>query len=92
MKRKLTEKSRFWLATFMILSGIVLVYIGFFVPPVGEISNSVLGFFGEILAASGAILGIDLAVDRKITRRFKEEEENKWQEKIETEENDFDEN
>lgn len=73
--KKLSEKNRFWLATGMIVSGIVLVYIGFFTPPVGEISNSVLGFFGEIMAGAGAIMGIDLAVDRKISKRLKENKE-----------------
>ena len=67
---KLSDKKRFWLAVFLMLSGVVLVYIAFFVPPVGEIHGSVLGFFGEVETAAGAILGIDLAVDRKIDKRL----------------------
>lgn len=73
---KISDKNRFWLACSMIVSGIVLVYIAFFTPPVGEVHGSILGFFGEIITASGAILGIDLAVDRKISKRFKDDNKN----------------
>ena len=74
MLKKLSEKTRFMLATGMIVSGIVLVYIAFFTPPVGEVHGSILGFFGEIITASGAILGIDIAVDKKINKRLKNDE------------------
>lgn len=74
MLKRLSEKSRFILATGMIVSGIVLVYIAFFTPPVGEVHGSILGFFGEIITASGAILGIDIAVDKKINKRLKNDE------------------
>ena len=74
MLKKLSEKSRFVLATGMIISGIVLVYIAFFTPPVGEVHGSILGFFGEIITASGAILGIDIAVDKKINKRLNNDE------------------
>lgn len=74
MLKRLSEKSRFMLATGMIISGIVLVYIAFFTPPVGEIHGSILGFFGEIETMAGAILGIDLAVDKKINKRLKNDE------------------
>lgn len=74
MLKKLSEKSRFILATGMIVSGIVLVYIAFFTPPVGEVHGSILGFFGEIITASGAILGIDIAVDKKINKRLNNDE------------------
>lgn len=67
---KLSDKKRFWLAVFLMASGVALVYIAFFIPPMGEIHGSVLGFFGEIITAAGAILGIDLAVDKKIDKRL----------------------
>lgn len=72
---KLSDKKRFWLAVFLIVSGVALVYIAFFVPPVGEIHGSVLGFFGEVETAAGAILGIDLAIDKKIDKRLKNEQD-----------------
>lgn len=74
MLKKLSDKSRLVLATGMIVSGIVLVYIAFFTPPVGEIHGSILGFFGEIETMAGAILGIDLAIDKKINKRLNNDE------------------
>jgi len=41
------------------LAGVVLIFIGLFIQPVGEIHYSVLVAFGEILTFSGSLLGID---------------------------------
>lgn len=46
-------------AIFLILVGCVLLITGFLVPPQGQIHNSVLIAFGEILTFSGALFGID---------------------------------
>ncbi len=46
-------------ALFLIAFGCVLLITGFVVPPPGEIHNSVLVAFGEILTFSGALFGID---------------------------------
>lgn len=52
--------------TIQLLSAIVLIFIGcglliagFVMPPPGEIHNSVLIAFGEILTFAGALFGID---------------------------------
>lgn len=71
---KISERKRFWLAVFLLISGIVLVYIAFFTPPVGQVHGSVLGFFGEAATLSGALLGIDLVIDQKIDKRMKKNE------------------
>lgn len=46
-------------AIVLIVVGCVLLIMGFIVPPPGEIHNSVLIAFGEILTFAGALFGID---------------------------------
>lgn len=46
-------------AVFLILIGCSLLIAGFVIPPHGEIHNSVLIAFGEILTFAGALFGID---------------------------------
>ena len=53
-------------ATLQLISAIVLIIVGcglliagFLMPPPGEIHNSVLIAFGEILTFAGALFGID---------------------------------
>ena len=46
-------------AVAMLSLGSVLLIIGFCIPPPGEINNSVLVAFGEILTFSGTLLGIE---------------------------------
>lgn len=74
---KLSDKKRFWLAVFLLVSGVALVFFGFFTPPVGEVHGSVLGFFGEVSCIAGALMGIDLAIDNKIDKRLNKKEEQK---------------
>ena len=49
----------------MLASGVGLSVAGFCVPPVGEISSSVLWFFSQCLIYAGAALGIDVMIDNK---------------------------
>lgn len=64
-----TEKGRnHWQtgsAIAMLTVGTLLSVAGFCVPPVGEISESVLWFFGQCLLYAGSILGVGAYVDRK---------------------------
>lgn len=53
-------------AVAMLAAGVVLAYLGFWVPPIGEISNSVLLFVSQTLIYAGAALGIDVVIDHKI--------------------------
>lgn len=55
--KKLTLQ--FVFAWLLVVIGVVLIFLGFFAEPTGEIHPSVLTSFGEILTFSGAILGID---------------------------------
>lgn len=47
------------MAVLLVLSGIVLIFSGFWVAPEGEIHNSVLVAFGEIATFAGALFGVD---------------------------------
>ena len=47
------------LATSLCAFGGILLIAGFICPPLGEIHNSVLIAFGEILTFSGSLIGID---------------------------------
>lgn len=48
------------LAFLLVISGMAMVMIALFLPPVGEIHPSVITVFGMVLVAAGAFLGIDL--------------------------------
>ena len=67
---KMSEKSRFWLGVLLVIVGVVLTFIGFFTPPVGEIHGSVLGAVGEFLALGGALVGADAYVELKVRKMF----------------------
>ena len=62
------------LAVFLAVSGIILIFLGFFVDPTGEISASVLSGVGEIFTFSGSVMGIDYHYRTKIYLRNKESE------------------
>lgn len=47
------------IAVLLSVAGIVLIFSGFWVPPQGEINNSVLVAFGEISTFAGALFGVD---------------------------------
>ena len=48
------------------LGGLVMLFCGIYISPLGEIHESLLVAFGEIATFSGALMGIDY------TYRFKE--------------------
>ena len=48
-----------YIATILCISGLVLLYLGFWVPPQGEIHSSVLVAFGEVSTFAGALFGVD---------------------------------
>ena len=56
----------------MLLAGVALSVAGFLVPPVGEISDSVLWFFAQCLIYAGSIFGVSIYVQSKFTE-LKEE-------------------
>lgn len=67
MKEKLTIQ--LIIATLVTISGLVLLFCGFWVSPTGEIHNSVLVGFGEAISFAGALLGIDYTYKYRIWNR-----------------------
>jgi hypothetical protein len=62
LKTTLTMKERIiqlLIAAVLSLAGIILLFIGTWLAPQGEIHESVLVAFGEIATFAGSIIGID---------------------------------
>ena len=66
------DKHKFWLAVFLCVAGVGLLFVGMLVNPVGVISASVIGGAGELFLTAGAILGIDAIYSKKLTDIVKE--------------------
>ena len=62
------EQRRFWLGCVLIVVGIVLIFLGFYVEPVGELSGSLLGAVGEVFTLGGALVGADAYVEYRIKK------------------------
>ncbi|WP_418548780.1 hypothetical protein [Parabacteroides goldsteinii] len=54
------------IAILLTMSGIVLLFSGFWIDPQGLIDNSVLVAFGEICTFAGALFGVDYTYKFKI--------------------------
>lgn len=54
-----------WTAVVLLLSGVVLSFLGFYASPLGEISNSVLWYFSQTLIYAGSIFGVSTYVRGK---------------------------
>lgn len=52
-------------AVAMLAAGTTLTYLGFYTPPVGEVSRSVLWFFSQCLLYAGSIFGVGAYVRGK---------------------------
>lgn len=59
MNNKVKLYIEYGLAAIGLLSGIVLLYIGCFMPPKGQIDASLLTAFGEVATFCGTVFGID---------------------------------
>lgn len=59
MTKKTQLNVHLGVAITLTLSGIALLFAGFWVKPLGEIHNSVLIGFGEISTFAGGLFGID---------------------------------
>ena len=57
-----------WVAVLLSLAGVVLLFMGFWCSPAGEIHSSVLVGFGEVSTFSGALFGVDYSYKYKIRR------------------------
>ena len=61
----------------MAFSGLLLIWVGLFIAPIGEIHPSVLTAIGEVFTFSGALIGVDYSYKYK---RFKVEYDGKEEE------------
>lgn len=80
--KRLSEQQRltvqFWSGLLIVAVGLVLLFLGFYAVPVGEIAPSVLTAFGEIATFSGALIGVDY---RYRFKEFQEEfKHRRWEE------------
>lgn len=78
MKRESKEDVQIWTAVGMLIAGVGLSFIGFFVAPVGVIHDSVLWFFAQCLIYAGSIFGVSIYVTGKVNKaitNFKQREE-----------------
>ena len=48
-----------WIAVFLSVSGMILLFCGFWVVPTGQIDNSVLVAYGEVSTFAGALFGVE---------------------------------
>lgn len=55
-------------ACLMTVAGLVLIFMGLWIAPRGEIHNSVLVAFGEIITFAGALFGVDYSYRYKMYR------------------------
>ena len=62
----------------LVVAGIVLLFLGFYAHPIGDITNSVLVAYGEVSTFAGALIGVDYSYK---FRAFKIEEETRRQSK-----------
>ena len=63
-------------AVFLTVSGMVLIFSGFWVSPRGEIHNSVLVAFGEVSTFTGALFGVDYRYQVRIFKKKEVKDEN----------------
>ena len=52
----------------LLFFGIVLAYISLFLPPPGEIDDSVIYIFAQILIYAGSIFGIEHYINEKLKK------------------------
>jgi len=53
------KRNEIIIAFTLCISGVVLLFLGLYLPPVGEIDSSVLVAYGETLTFAGSLIGID---------------------------------
>ena len=66
MKRETRTDFQVGSAVGMLAAGVALSVAGFCVPPVGEISDSVLWFFAQCLLYAGSIFSVTAYVQDKV--------------------------
>lgn len=71
MRKRLTVQ--LVMAILLVMSGIVLLFSGFWIAPKGEIHNSVLVAFGETCTFAGALFGVDYSYKIKSVQNERED-------------------
>lgn len=69
MTKQTQMNLQLWVALVLTLSGIILLFAGFWVKPLGEIHNSVLIAFGEMSTFAGALFGVDYSYRYRYSQR-----------------------
>lgn len=64
-KRAVGLNGQLFVAVVLSLAGIILLFMGFWCSPRGEIHNSVLIGFGEVSTFAGALFGVDYSYKYK---------------------------
>ena len=72
MKRETKEDIQVWTAVGMLIAGVVMSFIGFFVEPLGVIHDSVLWFFAQCLVYAGSIFGVYIYVNGRVHSALKD--------------------
>ena len=62
------ERIQYATAVAMLVSGLVMSFVGFYAAPVGEISDSVLWYTAQTLIYAGSIFGVGLYIDGRLKR------------------------
>lgn len=74
----------FWFALLLVVAGLVLLFLGFYAVPIGEISASVLTAYGETATFAGSLLGIDYTYRFKRDKLYLEDERERERHRNET--------
>ena len=67
-------KPKEWTALALLFSGIIMAFTALLMPPPGQIHDSVLYIFAQILIYCGSIFGIDSYISRKLRDMNRSEE------------------
>ena len=59
-----------WTAIGLLTAGVAMAFIALFLPPPGEIHDSVLYVFAQILIYSGTVFGLDSYFTKKISNHY----------------------
>ena len=69
---KTQVKLQYLSAFMMLIFGMVLCVLGFAADPYGEVSNSVIGIFGQCLLYAASVFGLTIYCRSYIDKRLKD--------------------
>ena len=64
-----------WLGVALAIVGVILLWVGLFLPPMGIIHASVLTALGEVFTFSGSLIGIDYTYKYKMFKYQKDDDD-----------------